>query len=249
MSAAASSSPSSRASRPPREPGANGDLTVGIDEAGRGAVLGPLVLAACALDPAAEQTLGSLGVTDSKAFGSSRRARARRAALGQAIREHAAWVQVRPISPKAVDRAVARQGLNRLEQQVAAELARAAPRYGRLVLDGARLFAPLAHRLPRAEAHNRADQDVPAVAAASILAKVARDEAFATIAERYAEAFGPLSGGGYPNRATAAFLDRYWAATHQLPPETRLTWRWGPVSNRAPGTATGPGTIPLPFDQ
>lgn len=222
-------------------------LTIGVDEAGRGAVLGPLVLAACALTPAAESRLRALGVQDSKRFGSQAQGRTRRRRLSQAIEQEATWFAIEHVAPRRVDEVVWRNGLNRLEQDTAATLLHAAPPYGALVLDGARLFGPLANRLPRAEARNRADQDVLAVAAASILAKVARDRAFEDLSSRYADAFGPIRGGGYPNAATAVFLEAYFDRHAQLPPETRRSWRWPPVATRVmPHEQRGP--LPLPFD-
>ncbi|HEX7598918.1 MAG TPA: hypothetical protein VF518_11930, partial [Polyangia bacterium] len=47
-----------------------GDLVLGVDEAGRGPALGPMVLAAVALDGKGATLLARHGVRDSKAFGS-----------------------------------------------------------------------------------------------------------------------------------------------------------------------------------
>ena len=65
---------------------------------------------------------------------------------------------------------------------------------------------------------------VPSVAAASVLAKVARDDAFAEIARRYATEFGEIRGGGYLNKPTRGFLEAYRAAHGGLPPEARQSW-------------------------
>jgi ribonuclease HII len=65
-----------------------------------------------------------------------------------------------------------------------------------------------------------------AVAAASICAKVRRDELYACITARYAPEFGPVRGGGYVNAATRAFARGYVRRFGVLPPEARHSWPW-----------------------
>lgn len=221
---------------------APGELEIGVDEAGRGAVLGPLVMAACALDPEAADALLALGVTDSKAFGQPSTAQIRRASLAEAIRQRAAWWAVTAVPPAEVDAAVRRNQLNALERKVAEALLGCAPLAALVVLDGARLFAPLAARLPRAEARDRAESGSTAVAAASILAKAERDRLFAHIRARYEARFGAIRGEGYPNRATERFLVAYHDAEGDLPSETRRSWSWPPVASRVPDGERGPST-------
>ena len=69
------------------------------------------------------------------------------------------------------------------------------------------------------------------MAAASIVAKDARDRAFAVIARRYAEEFGEIRGGGYLNAATRRFLEAYEERYGALPPEARRTWGGGKDPN------------------
>lgn len=223
-------------------------LEVGVDEAGRGAVLGPMVMAACALSPGSASALEALGVADSKSFGAPGRAQAKRAALAGEIRLLAEWWTLRVVPVAAIDAAVARRGLNALERQVAEGLLAEAPVWARLVLDGVRLFQPLASRLPRAEARNRAETTCLSVAAASILAKAERDRLFAVIRSGYEARFGPLRGEGYPNLATGRFLESYLQAEGDLPPETRRSWAWPPVATRcSPGGLLG--SIPFDFGE
>ena len=75
---------------------------------------------------------------------------------------------------------------------------------------------PARRRLPR--------RSVQALAAASILAKHARDTAFTEICTRYHADFGPIAGGGYANAATRRFLDAYARVHGGLPPEARKSW-------------------------
>jgi len=62
-------------------------LTLGIGEAGRGAHVGPLVLAAVALTPEQSEELIAAGLRDSKPI-----APRRRTALAAIIRASASWV-------------------------------------------------------------------------------------------------------------------------------------------------------------
>ncbi|HTA19067.1 MAG TPA: hypothetical protein VK989_07225 [Polyangia bacterium] len=201
-------------------------LVLGIDEAGRGPALGAMVLAAVALDPAAARRLSRAGVADSKSFGAGPEAHERRLALYAIVRAHAAWIAIDVCDVDVVDAYVARGGLNELERERAAAFIRAAPPCRRIIADGRRLFGPLRAEFPTIEARDRAESHHVAVAAASICAKVRRDELFACIAARYAADFGPVTGGGYVNAATRAFARAYVRRHGALPPEARHSWPW-----------------------
>ena len=101
------------------------------------------------------------------------------------------------------------------------------------------MFSPLAAELPGFEACDRAEAAHLAVAAASLCAKDLRDELFAAIASRYQEEFGELSGGGYVNPATRAFVAEYVRRHGCLPPEARKSWPWPGITTTAePGLDT-----------
>jgi ribonuclease HII len=202
------------------------ELVLGIDEAGRGPALGAMVLAAVALEPAAARRLSRAGVADSKSFGAGPEAHEKRLALYQIVRAHAAWIAIDVCDVDVVDAYVSRGGLNELERERAAAFIRAAPPCKRIIADGRRMFAPLRDEFPLVEALDRAESRHVAVAAASICAKVRRDELFACIAARYAAEFGPVTGGGYVNAATRAFARAYVRRHGTLPPEARHSWPW-----------------------
>jgi len=205
-------------------------LTLGLDEAGRGACIGPLVMAACVLSTEAAARLLAEGLGDSKGFGSPRTGQPLRAALAERIRVLAAWSAVRSVPAAEVDARARRGHLNVLEREVAQALVAEVPvPVQRTVLDGERLFAALAARLPAARAVNRADASEPAVAAASILAKTERDRAYAALCAPLLPDLGPIRGEGYPNAATARFLEAHLERFGTLPPETRRSWRWPPL--------------------
>jgi len=201
-------------------------LVMGIDEAGRGPALGAMVMAAVALEPGAARRLARAGVTDSKAFGAGPEAHERRSALFAIVRAHAAWIAIDVCDVEVIDAYVARGALNELERERAAAFIRGAPPCKRIIADGRRLFGPLRAEFPLVEAFDRAESRHVAVAAASICAKVRRDELFACIAARYVADFGPLTGGGYANDGTRAFARAYVRRHGALPPEARHSWPW-----------------------
>lgn len=213
------------AASPPPDPAAS-DLVLGLDEAGRGPILGPMVMAAVALSPRRAAALTRAGVMDSKRFGAGEVGHAARLELRPRILEAASWFTIHVVDVADVDRYTRRGLLNRLEQERAADMLRRAPPLRRVVCDGARLFSPLRALHPRLDALDRGEEQHVAVAAASVLAKVRRDELFARIAARYRGEFGEVRGGGYMNDATRAFLRAYIERHGCLPPEGRRSWPW-----------------------
>lgn len=199
-------------------------LTLGIDEAGRGPVLGQMVLAAVVLDSASARALSLAGLADSKSYGSGKKAKTTRATLAAAVREQAIFVCLEVVSVDEIDRRVRRSELNLLEREVAERLIRAAPPVHRIVADGERLFKPLQEKYAHLEAHNDGESKHAAVAAASVIAKTRRDELFALMQARYAPRFGSFEGGGYVNNTTRTFLRAYAQEHRGLPPEARRSW-------------------------
>jgi ribonuclease HII len=201
-------------------------LVLGIDEAGRGPALGAMVLAAVALEPAASRRLSRAGVADSKSFGSGPDAHEARLGFCRLIESCATFVGIEVCDVETIDDYVGRGELNVLERERAAQLIGRAPQCRRIVADGRRLFSDLRQRFPHLEAVDRGESKHVAVAAASICAKVRRDELFACIAARYAHEFGPVGGQGYTNAATRAFTSAYVRRFGRLPPEARHSWPW-----------------------
>jgi len=200
--------------------------TYGVDEAGRGPILGPMALAVVVLDRKAASKLVARGVQDSKRFGSGAKAQEQRANLAAEIHACAVAWTCELVSVETIDEHTFRGQLNRLEQDVALQLLRrlGAAVDATIICDGEVLFRPLREHYPRLKAVNDGESAHVAVAAASIVAKHARDAAFAQICERYHPEFGPVAGGGYSNAATRRFLDAYASARGGLPPEARKSW-------------------------
>lgn len=201
-------------------------MILGIDEAGRGPVLGPLVVAGVVLRPQRASALTRRGVADSKAFGAGTDARQRRAELAGHVRRLAEDIRIEIFHHEEVDRYASQGRLNELERRAAQTIIEAMPRVKRIVADGERLFGSLRQRFPHLEAHDGGESVHVAVASASIIAKDQRDRLFEEIAGRYRDEFGEIRGGGYINAATADFFRRFHERYGKLPPETRRSWGW-----------------------
>lgn len=173
---------------------------VGADEAGRGALAGPLVAAAVLLEPAAlrrSERAALAGLDDSK-----RVSAVRREELAVTIAQIATRVAIVAVSAELVDReGIQAANLGSLERAVRAL---DAPSGAHVLIDGYALGpgAPEHHRLVRG------DGTSAAVAAASILAKVARDRLMGALDVRHpGYAFGMHAGyGTAAHRAAIASL-------------------------------------------
>ncbi len=220
-------------------------MVLGIDEAGRGPALGPLVVAAVLLHPRRAGALTRLGVRDSKHFGAGGPAAGRRGQLARHVERLAEWVGVRALSAEEVDRRALVGELNLLEREAARSLLAAIPadrKPRRILADGEKVFGSLATEVPEMEARDRAESRHVAVAAASVIAKVRRDRLFAELLnrirrdyrERCGEELGPVHGAGYANEGTEAFLRRYHRDVGALPQGTRHAWDWPVIRELSP---------------
>ncbi len=198
--------------------------TLGIDEAGRGPAIGPMVLAAVCLGTKAARALSRAGLQDSKAYGASEKARQIRADLAAQVYARAESVSVRIVDVEQIDRRVNNNELNALEREVAVELIKGSAPADKIIADGKVLFGPLQADYPHLVVYNRAEERHVSVAAASVIAKSHRDAIFSRIAHQYAEQFGEIRGGGYANSATRRFLRAYAEKHRCLPPEARTSW-------------------------
>lgn len=202
-------------------------LTLGIDEAGRGPAIGPMVMAAVALDSRTAASLTRAGLCDSKTYGAGEDAHAIRCELDKLIRARAKFVTTIEVPHTQIDERVSRGELNVLERELAARMideALAEHAVDKIIADGKRMFAPLGQRYERFESYDRAEEKHAAVAAASVVAKVIRDDRFNQIKQQYETELGPIMGGGYANAATRRWLRAYVERHGKLPAEARLSW-------------------------
>lgn len=163
----------------------------GVDEVGRGPLAGDVVAAAVMLDP--ERPI--IGLRDSKKLSPSRREE-----LALEIREKSLAWSVARASVAEIDE------INILQASLLA-MHRAVkgldPQPDFVLVDG--------NRLPQwsyaAEPVVKGDDRVPAIAAASILAKVQRDSELVALEERY-PGYGFAAHKGYPTRLHLDALER-----------------------------------------
>jgi ribonuclease HII len=199
-------------------------LTLGIDEAGRGPSIGPMVMAAVAIDSKTAASLTRKGLRDSKAYGAGPEAHAIRSELAVEIRKRAVFVATIEVEHTEIDARVCRKELNVLERELATRLIEQAPCCDKIIADGKRMFAALALRYSQFISVDHAEEHHASVAAASVVAKVLRDDRFNAIRARYEPELGPIAGGGYANAATRKWLRAYAERYRRLPDEARRTW-------------------------
>ena len=163
------------------EVGYSGSALAGVDEVGRGPLAGDVVAAAVMLDPHRPIE----GLRDSKKLSASRREE-----LAQLIRERALAWSIASASVDEIDELNILQA-SLLAMQRAVQALDPQPEY--VLVDG--------NRLPRwhyaSQSVVRGDDRVPAIAAASILAKVHRDSALIALEIQY-PGYGFASHKGYP---------------------------------------------------
>ncbi|MBD3882327.1 ribonuclease HII [Phormidium tenue FACHB-886] len=146
----------------------------GIDEVGRGALFGPVVVAAVILPPMAQAGLISAGITDSKLLSAAQRQQ-----LAQQIQAVAIGSCIGLASVQEIDR------LNILQATFLAmrrAIARLQPQPTLCLVDGNQKIPHLS--IPQ-QTIVKGDRQVVAIAAASILAKVWRDALIVRLARKY----------------------------------------------------------------
>lgn len=134
-------------------------VTVGIDEVGRGCWAGPLVAAAVVLGTSID------GLDDSKKLTKKHREELDEVIHRSALAIGIGWVRAKEIDQIGLTAAV--------KQAMEQALAEVKVPYDEIIIDGNINY--LSHN-PKAKAVVKADGSMPAVSAASIIAKVARDE-------------------------------------------------------------------------
>jgi len=161
---------------------AGAERLAGVDEAGRGALAGPVCAAAVILP----DDFDAEGVRDSKTLTARQRDRLRSRIESAAV----AWA-VAYVEPEEIDRINILQASLEAMRQAAMSLK---PEPDWLVVDGHFLLDGLPFQQT---ARARADRDVLSVAAASILAKTHRDERMKELDELF-PGYGWSVNKGYP---------------------------------------------------
>jgi ribonuclease HII len=199
----------------------------GVDDAGRGPVIGPLVIAGISIEESKIENLRALGVRDSKALTAAVRRR-----LSEEIRGMVDDLHVVELEADELDRVVNKapkfQRLNRLEAKAMARvIERLKPDVAYVDSSDTRterfkndILECLSFR-PRLISEHKADVNYAVVSAASILAKVRRDQRILELQEHY----GDFGSGYVTDPKTLQFLRRYFQDTGDFPPIVRRSWK------------------------
>ncbi|MCW4016174.1 MAG: ribonuclease HII [Candidatus Bathyarchaeota archaeon] len=199
----------------------------GVDEAGRGPVIGPLVVAGVSLDEKDLPKLVDLGVKDSKLLSAQKRE-----TLAKQIKELALNCHVVFLSPAEIDHVVETgkrlHRLNRFEAQAMAKVITilkpdvvyvdasdvSAERFGEHIAENLDFSLKIV-------SEHKADLTYPIVSAASIIAKVERDMVISSLQKKHGDI-----GCGYPSDSkTIKFLGDWIRKFGSYPDFVRKSWK------------------------
>lgn len=202
-------------------------LIAGVDDAGRGSVIGPLVIAGVLIEDKDLPKFAQLGVKDSKLLSPSRREN-----LAVEIKNLVLKHVIVKLSPAEIDKVVESgrklHRLNRLEAQAMARvIEQLKPDIAYVdasdVLEQ-RFKQHILECLPfkvKLISEHKADRKYPIVSAASIIAKVERDREIAELKAKYGEL-----GCGYPtDPETVKFLQHCLEKFGEYPEFVRRSWK------------------------
>lgn len=221
-------------------------MIVGVDEAGRGPVIGPLVVASLGIPESQINILEELGVNDSKALTPSRRLEIRNKIL-----KYKNWkYSIVEFSAEQIDRAMEHDTLNAVEVRL---FAKAIDNIGseyisKLILDacdvnqerfGRNVSSIIKSNSKDLEliSEHKADSKHLIVGAASILAKVHRDLEI----ERISQECGFNIGSGYPSDPKTKEAMSWLISSDS--PHADLRWSWATVERA--WKEAGKGKLPL----
>lgn len=196
-------------------------LVCGVDDAGRGSVIGPLVIAGISIERNKIKHLSEIGVKDSKQLTPHSREKLYKKIIA-IVEGH----YVARISPNIIDRSVNKNQLNELEGKYMAKvITKLRPdvayvdscdvnpkRFGIKI-------SKLA-KIKKVHSSHHADRRFPVVSAASIIAKVNRDRAIEKLKTNNDV------GSGYPSDSkTMGFIKKYIELNGMPPQFVRKSWK------------------------
>lgn len=198
-------------------------LIGGVDEAGRGSILGPMVVAGVSVRESKIPKLKQMGVKDSKQLTPKTRER-----LFDEIVSLADHYHIHTIKSTEVDSHVLERGLNRLEARAMAHV------IGRIKVDEVYVdccdtnperyrnhIAGHLRSVPTIHSLHHADRINVVVSAASILAKVERDFEIQKLRKKHRNI-----GSGYPSDEKTMLFIRNWVARKKSAPVfARKSWK------------------------
>ncbi|MBI4896110.1 MAG: ribonuclease HII [Candidatus Aenigmarchaeota archaeon] len=196
---------------------------LGIDEAGRGPVIGPLVVCGYLIDEKKQPALRKLRVKDSKQLTPEKRSE-----LAPLLQSLATQYKLSVISAQEIDSYRDVSNLNKLEIKKMQELINAL-KPDQVIIDAPEVNTKVFSNKVRAGiddrsidiiAENFADATYPEVSAASILAKVTRDHEI----EELHKTYGFFGSGYTSDERTITFLKDWIKVNKEFPSFVRSSW-------------------------
>lgn len=201
-------------------------MICGVDESGRGPVIGPLIVAGVTFEDDSE--LKKLGVRDSKKLTPKKRQ-----VLSKKIKEIAVNYDILVIPASSIDDMRKVMTLNEIEVYAFSKIIdKLKPEF--CYVDaadvnekrfGKNILSNLSFK-PTIVSKHRADDIYPIVGAASILAKTVRDENVKKLSKNLQKKLNLPLGSGYPaDPVTKQFLRTWFETYRELPPHIRHSWK------------------------
>lgn len=199
-------------------------LVAGVDEAGRGPCVGPMVLAVATIDSESETELFARGIKDSKLLSPSKRDE-----LFPVVHDLCSEVAFECIEAEELDQLMSSKSLNEIEAMRIGKLLNALNTKPDVVyVDSPDVISSnFAERIkkyisfkPKIVAEHKADVNYAITGAASIVAKVNRDRRISELAKIY----GNIGSGYASDESTINFIKRFLYDNNVLPPFVRKKW-------------------------
>lgn len=196
-------------------------LVCGVDDAGRGSVLGPLVIAGISIEKNKIKHLVKIGVKDSKQLSPQSREK-----LYEQILLIVDGYYVAKISPRIIDKSVNKNLLNQLEANYMAKVIKKLEA-GASYVDSCDvnpkrfgLYISNIAKTGKIISSHHADRKYPVVSAASIIAKVSRDREIEKLRKNHD------LGSGYPSDSkTMGFIKNWISQNGGVPIFVRKSWK------------------------
>ncbi|AEH60316.1 ribonuclease HII [Methanosalsum zhilinae DSM 4017] len=205
-------------------------IIAGIDEAGKGPVIGPMCIAGVAIDESKLNTIKNLKVRDSKTVTASKRKE-----FAYQIKKYSDDWYIFEISPQQIDELRKVMTMNQImvhgflkvlnklrpDKAYVDSVDVNSERFGSTLKIKYSESNPGAKQIEIISKH-RADSIYPIVSAASIIAKVRRDE----LIEKIKKEMGIDFGSGYPSDPkTKKFLEEWICENDSFPEFVRHSWK------------------------
>lgn len=200
----------------------------GIDEAGRGCLIGPMFMVCLVIKN--HSVFNKIKLADSKKYGSTLKAKNQRSSIFAQLSKCCSIFSVE-VPARIIDGEVLHgEGLNALERKCASHLLSNGSSGLKTIADGVSIFRPLTSVYPNLSVENKADQTHRAVMAASVCAKHFRDQWVDAYFRQMETVIGYYpDGGGYVNKKTLQFIDDYQRISGEKPPHVRDSWKLKPT--------------------